>query len=123
MCNMNFYCQLDYKHISYPSPSSVNGNIADNGCGVCCTSMVVEALCDTVFPIEASAKFAKNVKNQLEKSGCRILGAILNNIEEKSNGYYYSKYYYQRYYHSYYGKYGKYGYGAYGHSDESSKKK
>ena len=57
---MNFYCQLDYKHIPYPSPSSVNGNIADNGCGVCCASMVVEALCDTIFPIEVSAKFAKN---------------------------------------------------------------
>ena len=59
MFNMNFYCQLDYKHISYPSPSSINGNIADNGCGVCCASMVVEALCDTLFPIEISARFSK----------------------------------------------------------------
>ena len=56
---MNFYCQLDYKHVAYPSPTSVNGNIADNGCGVCCTSMVVEALCDIEYPIEVNAKFAK----------------------------------------------------------------
>ena len=61
---MNFYCQLDYKHISYPSPTSINGNIADNGCGVCCTSMVVEALCGIKYPIEVNAKFAK-------KSGAR----------------------------------------------------
>ena len=32
---MNFYCQLDYRHVPYPSPTSPNGNIADNGCGVC----------------------------------------------------------------------------------------
>ena len=61
---MNFYCQLDYKHISYPSPSSINGNIADNGCGVCCASMVVEALCNIEYPIEVSARFSK-------KSGAR----------------------------------------------------
>ena len=24
---MNFYCQLDYKHIPYVSPTSLNGNI------------------------------------------------------------------------------------------------
>ena len=54
-----FYCQRDYKHIPYPSPSSLNGNIADNGCGVCCASMVVESLKNVDFPIEESALFSK----------------------------------------------------------------
>lgn len=82
------------------------GNVID--------AAVVANSCDSAIMVisanAVSAKFAKNVKNQLEKSGCRILGAILNNIEDKGNSYY-SKYYYQRYYHSYYGKYGSYGYG------------
>jgi hypothetical protein len=29
---MHFYCQLDYEHIPYPSPSSPYGNLANNGC-------------------------------------------------------------------------------------------
>ena len=41
---MHFYCQLNYEHIPYPSPTSPNGNLANNGCGVCCASMVVEHL-------------------------------------------------------------------------------
>lgn len=55
----NFYCQLDYRHIPYPSPSSPNGNIADNGCGVCCGAMVIEHLKEIEFPVEVCAKFAK----------------------------------------------------------------
>ena len=55
----HFYCQLDYPHVAYPSPSSPNGNIADNGCGVCCGSMVIEALCEMDFPVEVCASFAK----------------------------------------------------------------
>lgn len=73
---------------------------------------VVANVCDSAIMVISantiSAKFAKNVKAQLEKSGCRILGAVLNNIEEKNSGYY-NKYYYQKYYHHYYGKYGSYG--------------
>ncbi len=75
---------------------------------------VIASSCDSAIMVisanSISAKFAKNVKNQLEKSGCRILGAVLNNVEDKGSGYY-SKYYYQKYYRSYYGKYGSYGYG------------
>lgn len=56
---MNFYCQLDYRHIAYPSPSSPNGNIADNGCGVCCVSMIVETLKGVDYPPEECAVFAK----------------------------------------------------------------
>ena len=56
---MNFYCQLDYKHISYPSPSSPNGNIADNGCGVCCACMIIESLLGIEYPVEKGAIFSK----------------------------------------------------------------
>ena len=56
---MNFYCQLDYRHVPYPSPTSPNGNIADNGCGVCSASMVVEYLTGRDFPPEEAAKLAK----------------------------------------------------------------
>lgn len=55
-----FYCQLDYEHVPYPSPvGSPNGNIANNGCGVCCASMVAENLASIVFPPEESARLAK----------------------------------------------------------------
>ena len=80
---------------------------------------VVANVCDSAIMVISantiSAKFAKNVKIQLEKSGCRILGAVLNNIEEKRGGYY-KGYYYSKYYRSYYKKYGNYGY--YGHTED-----
>ena len=57
---MRFYCQLDYEHIPYPSPTSPHGNLANNGCGVCCASMVVEALTGQDFPPEESAVLAKS---------------------------------------------------------------
>ena len=54
-----FYCQLDYERIPYPSPASPNGNLADNGCGVCAASMLVENLLGLPFPLEESARLAK----------------------------------------------------------------
>ena len=55
-----FYCQLDYEHVPYPSPvGAKNGNIANNGCGVCAASMVAENMLGIDFPPEASAKLAK----------------------------------------------------------------
>ena len=57
---MHFYCQLDYEHIPYPSPTSPHGNIANNGCGVCAASMVVETLTGEDFPPEESAILAKS---------------------------------------------------------------
>lgn len=46
-----------------------------------------------------SYRMAQRVKQQLEKSGCRILGVVLNKVGNEHSGYY-SKYY---------GKYGRYG--------------
>lgn len=56
---MSFYCQLDYEHIPYPSPTSPNGNVSNNGCGVCSASMIVEELTGEKFPPEESAVLAK----------------------------------------------------------------
>lgn len=56
---------------------------------------------------EISYRFAQNVKGQLEKSDCKILGVVLNKMNMKSNKYYGR--YYGRYYGKYYGQYGDYG--------------
>ena len=66
---------------------------------------VVGAICDgTVLVVESGAisyKFAQNVKEQLEKVGCRILGCVLNKVNTKKNPYYGK--YYGHYYGNYYG--------------------
>jgi Mrp family chromosome partitioning ATPase len=51
-----------------------------------------------------SYRMCQKVKAQLEKSGCKILGAVLNKVESKGKGYY--------------GKYGQYGGAYYGNPDE-----
>lgn len=75
---------------------------------------VVGAICDgTVLVVESGAisyKFAQNVKEQLDKVGCRILGCVLNKVNTKKNPYY------GKYYGYYYGSY--YGYGQDG-ADEA----
>ena len=53
----------------------------------------------------ASARLINNVKGQLERSGIRILGAVLNKVQMKKNGYGYGYSY-------------TYGYGYYGNAEE-----
>nr|WP_304054016.1 CpsD/CapB family tyrosine-protein kinase [Enterocloster clostridioformis] len=77
---------------------------------------IVARQCDgAVMVIESgsiSYRLEQRVKGQLEKSGCRILGVVLNKVNMERNGYY-SKYY---------GKYGKYSkYGHYGKYDRYGK--
>ena len=60
-----FYCQLDYAHTAYPSPSG-KGNIADNGCGVCAAAMVAENLLGIAFPPEVAARLAIECKAREE---------------------------------------------------------
>ncbi|MBR6767493.1 MAG: hypothetical protein IKM02_06040 [Clostridia bacterium] len=56
----NFYCQLDYEHVPYLSPvGAANGNISNNGCGVCSASMVAENMLGVSFPPEIAGRFAK----------------------------------------------------------------
>ena len=59
-------------------------------------SAIVARECDgVILVVESSAisyKFARTVKEQLERAECRILGCVLNKVELKNNSYY-SKYY------------------------------
>ncbi len=75
---------------------------------------IVAKECDgAIIVIETdnvSYKITQRVKKQLEQSGCKILGAVLNKVEMGGKGYgYYGKGYYGNYYGRYYGDYGSYG--------------
>ena len=70
-------------------------------------SAIVAKISDgAILVIEANAishRFTRNVKEQLEKSNCRILGAVLNKVPFDHKGYYGK--YYNKYYGKYYGSY------------------
>lgn len=75
---------------------------------------IVAKECDgAVIVVEtdnASYKIVQRVKSQLDQSGCKILGVVLNKVEIGQKGYgYYGKGYYGNYYGRYYGSYGSYG--------------
>ena len=76
---------------------------------------VVAKQCDgAVMVVESNAisyRFAQRVKDQLDKSGAKILGVVLNKVDISGKGYYGNYgHYYGKYYGNYYGKYyGKYG--------------
>ena len=59
-------------------------------------SAIVSTNCDAAILVIASGtisyKFARTVKEQLEKADCKILGVVLNKVDMKSNKYY-GKYY------------------------------
>lgn len=73
------------------------GNVID--------AAVIARSCDaSVLVIAANAisrKFGRSVKEQMEKTGCPILGVVLNKVDMKNNSYY------GKYYGKYYGDYGK----------------
>lgn len=76
---------------------------------------IVARQCDgAVMVIESGAisyKVEQRVKAQLEKSGCRILGVVLNKVDVTAQGYYGA-----------YGKYGKYKkYDAYASYDQKNR--
>jgi capsular exopolysaccharide synthesis family protein len=87
-----------YDYIIIDTPPM--GNLIDGA--------IVARHCDgAVMVIESGAisyRLEQKVKDQLEKSGCRILGAVLNKVDIHNEAYYGK---YGRY--SRYGKYGKYG--------------
>lgn len=72
---------------------------------------IVAEQCDGVVLVissgEISYKLVQKTKMQMEKSNCRILGAVLNKVPLGKGGYY------GKYYGKYYGAYGNYG--EYGH--------
>ncbi|MBQ8392253.1 MAG: polysaccharide biosynthesis tyrosine autokinase [Clostridia bacterium] len=75
--------------------------------GLVIDASVVSSFCDGAVLIiaanEISYKFAADVKGQLEKGNCKVLGAVLNRVPVKSSGRY------GRYYGQKYGRYGTYG--------------
>ena len=77
-----------------------------------CDGAIIVIAADSI-----SYRLEQKVKEQLEKSGCRILGTIMNKVEVagKAYGKYYGKYY-GRYYGKYYGNYGTYG--SYGQEEK-----
>ena len=84
---------------------------------------VIAESCDgSMLVIESGAisyRFAQDVKKQLEKASCPILGVVLNKVDTSQAGYggygKYGKY-------GGYGKYGNYGnYGMYGKEKEKEK--
>lgn len=82
--------QYDYVLLDTPPMvSAIDGAVAAKKCD------------GAVLVVESGAvsyKVAQKVMNQLQKSGCRILGAVLNKVDVKKDKYYsayskYSKYY------------------------------
>lgn len=76
--------------------------------------------CDgTILVVENNAisyKFVQQVKEQLDKTGSKILGVVLNKVDMSTKGVYG---HYGRYYGKYYGKY----YGQYGKETENAARK
>lgn len=76
--------------------------------GLVIDSAVIAPKCDgTILVIEqgnASRKFIQGVKLQLEQSGAKIFGVVLNKVQKKTS--------------RYYNKYYKDGYGQYGNNDD-----
>lgn len=70
---------------------------------------IIAPKCDgAVLVVEAnkcSFRFIQDIKKQLELTGCRILGVVLNKVKVEKSGYYkrYYKGYYSGYYTPYYG--------------------
>ncbi|MCD8365900.1 MAG: polysaccharide biosynthesis tyrosine autokinase [Clostridiales bacterium] len=73
--------------------------------GAAIDAAVIAKYCDGAVLVTAqgqvSSRIVQNAKKQLEVSGVRILGAVLNKVNMKKNSYYGK--YYGKYYGSYYG--------------------
>lgn len=86
------WARESYDYVVIDTPPM--GNLIDGA--------IVARHCDgAVLVIESGAisfRLLQKVKVQLEKSGCRILGTVLNKVTVDHSGYY-----------RYYGKYGRYG--------------
>ena len=80
--------------------------------GAAIDAAVIAKKCDGAVIVvgqgEVNSRLILSVKKQLEASGVRILGAVLNKVKLENNHYgrYYGKYY-GKYYGSYYGNYYK----------------
>lgn len=77
--------------------------------GAAIDAAVIAKHCDGAILVVAqgmaSGRLIQTVKKQLEASGVRVLGAVLNKVRMKKSGY--EGGYYGGYYGSYYGNYGE----------------
>ena len=73
--------------------------------GTVVDAAVIAQYCDGALMViesdSTSYRACQKVKNQLERSGCKILGAVLNKVSSNGRSSYYSRY--GRYYGAYYG--------------------
>ncbi len=114
LCGQMFeVLKASYDYVIVDTPPM--GNLIDGA--------VLARHCDgAVLVIESGAisyRLEQKVKSQLERAGCRILGAVLNKVDRRSEGYYgkYSRY-------GKYGHYGKYGrYEKYGDHGSNAREK
>ena len=78
--------------------------------GTVVDAAVIGQYCDGALLViengSTSYRACQKVKGQLERSGCKILGAVLNKVSSKGRNSYYSRYgrYYGNKYGAYYGK-------------------
>lgn len=81
----------DYDYILIDSPPL----------GMVIDAAVIASCCDGAIIVVSNHKVSRkavlNVRNQLEKSGCKILGVVLNETDKKISKYY-RKYYGNKYY-------------------------
>lgn len=95
-------CRELYDYVFIDSPPL--GSVID--------SAIIAESCDgSIIIIEAeviSYRFVQEIKEQLEKSNCPILGTILNKVDVRGQKYY-SRYYGRKYGYGKYYKYGHYG--------------
>ena len=96
--------------------------------GAVIDAAAIASFCDGAVMVisanEIKCRMAQDVKEQLERSDCKVLGAVLNKIPLKIGSYY------NNYYKKYYGKpkngaigYGHYGSFGYASDDDTKKKK
>ena len=72
---------------------------------------IVAPLCDGIVMVVSSGnvpyRLAQGALDQLQATGCPVLGAVLNMVDQKNEKYYYRKGYYSKgYYQKYYGESG-----------------
>lgn len=88
-------CREEFDYVIIDTPPL--GSVID--------SAIVARECDGVALVVSantvSYKFVQKVKDQLESSGCKMLGVILNKVKFSGRGYYGK--YYGKYYGQYYG--------------------
>ena len=77
--------------------------------GTVIDAAIVAKLCDGAILVIESGKinyrFELDTKLQLDKTGCPVLGAVLNKVDTKKSGYGGYGNYYGKYYGNYYGEY------------------